>query len=416
MFQLTIIIILTVFISDIILSTLNYRYRNQPIPENVADVYNEEGYRKWLNYTMEIFRLSIFVKILNRTVLILFLTLDLFPAIAKVASSFSTDPVIQTILFLGIYSCITYVLSIGFRLYRTFNIEERYGFNKSTIKIFLLDQLKSIMLTVTLGGAILYILLHLYQLKGSRALVYAWLFVIPLILTINILYTKIFVRIFNKLTPLPEGELYEKVKALIKSTGYKLGKISVMDASKRSSRLNAFFSGFGNFKHIILYDTLLEKCSTDEIISVLAHEIGHAKQKDALRNFFISMVQLGVYLAFLKFFLTSKPLAAAFGFPEVHIGFALIIFGILMEPFGILLGIPLTALSRKAEYKADAFAAKSGYRHAMISALKVLARENFSNLTPHPLVVKLTYSHPPVSQRINALSKSDKEEKTNSEK
>jgi STE24 endopeptidase len=176
-----------------------------------------------------------------------------------------------------------------------------------------------------------------------------------------------------------------------------------MNASKRSARLNAFFSGFGKFKHIVLYDTLLEKCGTDEIVAVLAHEIGHARHKDVLRNFFISMVQISVYLLLLTFFLSSSTLARSFGFEQTHLGFALILFAILAEPFGILLGIPLSAMSRTAEFRADRFAAQAGYQTAMISALKILARENFSNLTPHPAVVKMTYSHPPVSQRIEAL-------------
>lgn len=404
MFQLTIIVILIMFTIDITLSILNYKYRNQPVPSNVIDVYNEEEYKNWLQYTMEVFRLSIFVKIMNTTVLILFLLFDVFLLIADITKNLTTDPIIQTILFLGIYMIINYILGIGFTIYRTFNIEERYGFNRSTVRIFLMDQLKSILMTVILGGTLLYILLYLYQAVGNRALIYAWLIFMILILTMSILYTKVFIRLFNKLTPLPEGELYEKVKDLVKNTGYVLGKISVIDASKRSARLNAFFSGYGKFKQIIVYDTLLEKCSTDEIISVLAHEIGHSKHKDVLRNLLITMVQLGVYLAFLRFFLSSTFFSTVFGFSEIHIGFALILFGILSEPFGILLGIPLTAFSRKAEYKADAFAAEAGYRLAMISALKILSRENFSNLTPHPLVVKLTYSHPPVSLRIKALS------------
>jgi STE24 endopeptidase len=390
---------------EITLSLLNYQHRNQPIPENVADVYNEDNYQKWLQYTMETHRLSILTKIMNTAVLILFLILGVFPALAGFADGYTTDPILQTLLFLGFYFTIKFFLAIGFSWYRTFSIEARYGFNRSTVHTFLMDQLKSIFLTLAVGGTILYALLYLYLQMGSGFLFYAWLMVMFLILTVNVLYTKVFIRIFNKLTPLPEGELQNKIAALAKNTGYEIKKISVMNASKRSAKLNAFFSGFGKFKHIVLYDTLLEKCGTDEIVSVLAHEIGHAKHKDVLRNFFISMIQITVYLALLTFFLSSTTLSTAFGFSDVHLGFAIILFGILTEPFGILLGIPLSSLSRKAEYRADGFAAESGYKDAMISALKILARENYSNLTPHPLVIKMTYSHPPVSQRIEALSK-----------
>jgi STE24 endopeptidase len=403
MFPLTIAVILAVFILEMTLSTLNYRYRNQPIPENVTDVYKEADYNKWLKYTMETHRLSNLAKILNTGVLILFLVTGAFPALAKAAEGFVTDPILQTLVFLGLYSVIAFFLGIGFKWYRTFSIEARYGFNKSTVQTFLLDQVKSIVLLVSVGAGVLFVLLHLYLRMGRGFVFYGWLIIMMLVLTMNILYTKVFIRLFNKLEPLPEGELKAKIEILAEKTGYEIRKISVMNASKRSARLNAFFSGFGKFKHIVLYDTLLEKCSTDEIVAVLAHEIGHAKHKDVLRNFFISMVQISVYLLLLTFFLSSSTLARSFGFEQTHLGFALILFAILAEPFGILLGIPLSAMSRTAEFRADRFAAQAGYQTAMISALKILARENFSNLTPHPAVVKMTYSHPPVSQRIEAL-------------
>ncbi len=403
MFVLTIIVIKTVFVVDITLSILNYKYRHQPIPQNVSDVYDEPNYHKWLAYTMETHRLSILIKIVNTVVLLLFIALGFFPALAGIANQYAADSVLQTLLFMAIYFGISYLLNLGFDWYRTFTIEERYGFNQSTVKTFILDQVKSIILTAVLGGAILYILLQLYIQAGNRFILYAWLFIMLVVLVVNVLYTKVFVRIFNKLSPLQDSELKDKIVSLAQLTGYEVKKISVTDASKRSARLNAFFSGFGRFKHIVLFDTLLEKCSTDEIVSVLAHEIGHAKHKDVLRNLLISMVQISVALAVLSFFLASDTMAQAFGFAEVHLGFAIILFSILVEPFGILLGIPLSALSRKAEYKADGFAAEASDPDSMIGALKVLARENFANLTPHPLVVKVTYSHPPISQRIQSL-------------
>ncbi len=403
MFTLTIFIILTMFAIDLSLSILNYRHRHSPIPDNVADVYDKKDYARWLDYTMEVFRLSIIVKVTDTILLLVFLFAGLFPKIASITEQWTRNPIISTMLFLALYGVISYVLGVGFKLYRTFNIEERYGFNTTTTRTFVTDQIKSIGLTIVLGGLLLYPLLYLYMKMGNRALGYAWLLIVSVSLAINLLYTKVFIRLFNKLTPLEEGELYDSVQALAKTTGYTVKEISIMDASKRSARLNAFFSGFGKFKHIILFDTLIEKCSTDEIVSVLAHEIGHAKHKDVLQNFFISTIQMGFYLSILTFFLSSTSFAKAFGFVGPHMGFAMILFGILMEPLGLMLSIPLSAHSRKAEYKADAFAAESGYKEAMICALKILSRENFSNLTPHPLLVKLTYSHPPVTDRIRAL-------------
>jgi len=404
MFTFTILIILAVFFLDLLLSTLNYRHRNHPVPDNVSDVYDQSDYDKWLKYTMENHRISMIEKVFDTVLLILFLSFGLFPVLAGLADGLAKNLVFQTLFFLGFYGAISFVLGIGFHWYRTFSIEERYGFNQSTIKTFILDQLKSILLTIFLGGGIVYALLNLYLHMGNRFILYAWLMMVSITLLINLLYTKLFVRLFNKLTPLPPGELFDNINNLAVSTGYEVKKISVMDASKRSSKLNAYFSGFGKFKQIVLFDTLIEKCSPDEIVSVLAHEIGHAKHKDVLRQFFISTVQMSVVLVLLTFFLSSDELSQSFGFQAVHMGFALILFGILLEPVGIVAGIPLTYISRKAEYQADAFAAASGYRDAMISALKVLARENFANLTPHPLVVRMTYSHPPISQRIEALN------------
>jgi STE24 endopeptidase len=305
---------------------------------------------------------------------------------------------------------VSYALGIGFSIYQTFSIEERYGFNKSTVKTFLIDQVKSLLLAVILGGPLGYLLLSMYLGMGNEFILYSWLLFMALSLIINLLYTRVFIRLFNRLTPLPDGELKEKIEALARKTGYGIKGISVMDASKRSSRLNAFFSGFGRFKQIVLFDTLVGKLSADETVAVLAHELGHARHRDVLKNFLLSAVQTAAYLALLTFFMSSGDFSMAFGFSDVHLGFAIILFGILMEPLGILLGIPLAAISRKAEYRADRFSAETAGKEPMTSALKVLARENFSNLTPHPLVVIMSYSHPPITDRITAISSVERKE------
>lgn len=405
MFLFTLIIILAMFTFDIILDVLNYKHRNKPVPANVKDVYNEEEYKKWHQYTMEVFKLNIITKVIKTIILLMFLAFQWYPKLVGVANNMTENVILQSLLFLGLYTMISYLVGIGFNIYRTFNIEERYGFNKTTTKTFITDQIKSMLLTIILGGALLFLILTLFDNLGLTAIIYAWIIVITITLLINVLYTRVFIKLFNKVTPLEEGELYDKVKVLASDLGYGIKSISVMDASKRSTRLNAFFSGFGRFKSIVLYDTLIEKCSTDEIISVLAHEIGHAKYKDTLRGLLIGFVQMAVYLSVLAFFLSSTSFAQAFGFEGIHYGFAFILFTILIEPIGLLQSAPLSALSRKAEYRADKVAVDAGYKEAMISALKVLARENFANLTPHPLLVKLTYSHPPITQRIEAINK-----------
>ncbi|WP_430882517.1 M48 family metallopeptidase [Fusibacter sp. JL216-2] len=403
MFAFTISIILIAFAVDIALTILNYRNRHAPVPKNVDDVYNENDYKKWLQYSMEITKVSMIQKITGRTIIIVFLIMGVFPLIAEYTSRLTQNTIFQSLLFLALYGMIEYIVSIGFQVYRTFSIEQRYGFNTSSLKTFVLDQVKTALMSAVLGGSILYIVLHLYSRLGNQSIIYSWGLIVMVSLAINILYTRVFVKIFNKLTPLTQGPLYDKTKELARSTGYEIEKISIMDASKRSTKLNAYFSGFGNFKQIILYDTLVEKCSNNEIISILAHEIGHFKNKDIIRNFAVMIVQSACFLYVLSFFLSSDQFATAFGFTSAHYGFSIILFNILMEPIGILLNIPMSYFSRKAEYRADAFAAKTTDATDMVSALKVLARENYSNLTPHPLVVKMTYSHPPISERIKAI-------------
>lgn len=403
MYLLTIAIVLALFLLDIILLTLNYRHRTQPIPASVSDVYNLHDYKQWLSYTMEKFRLSIFSKIVSTAILLVMISFKIFPRLALITDHLTRGIIWSTLLFLGIYGALYYVSSIGFRLFQTFNIEARYGFNTTTIQTFISDQIKGLILGALFGGGLISLLLYLYLRLGTGAIFYAWIITMSIILIMNLLYTRLFIRLFNQLTPLPEGELYEKSTQLASNLGYEIRKISVIDASKRSTKINAYFTGFGRFKSIILYDTLLEKCHTDEIVSVLAHEIGHAKNFDVLKNLLLSGIQIGGYLVLLGFFLSSESFATVFGFESIHYGFAIVLFGILVAPISILLNIPLSAMSRKAEYKADACAADSGYGDGLCSALKVLARENFANLTPHPLVVKLTYSHPLVSQRIEAI-------------
>lgn len=405
MFILTIMIILTIFAVDITLTLLNYNHRHKPIPQSVADIYDREAYEKWLKYTVEGFRLSMISKVVNTIILLCFLVFGLFNAIADFADRFSHNQVIQSLLFLAIYAVISYLLNIGFSIYRTFSIEERFGFNKTSVKTFITDQLKGGLLMTVLAGGLLYISMTLYLKLDNQALIYVWGIITGVSILLSFLYTKVFIKFFNKLTPLTSGELYDKTGELASNLGYEIKQIQVMDASKRSTKLNAFFSGFGRYKSVVLYDTLLETCTTEEIISILAHEIGHAKHHDVLKNMLVGMVQTALYLGLLGFFLSSDSFSAAFGFNETHLGFSIILFGILLEPIGLILGIPTSAMSRRAEYKADAAALKSGYSDAMVSSLKILARENFSNLTPHPLVVKMTYSHPPIAARIEALKK-----------
>jgi len=400
---ISVIIIMTAF--DIILSYLNYSYRNKPIPKNVSDVYSDNEYKKWLDYSMERRKIGIIETLYNTLILLIFFITGFFSYISNVAKTLSDSFIIQNLIFLFFYFLISYLLNIGFDIYKTFSIEERYGFNKTTSKTFIIDQLKSIGLTVVFGGALLYSVFYFHLSFRQQFVLYSGLLIISISIILNLLYTKVFIKIFNKLEPLEKNELYDEILHLANETGYEVGEISVIDASKRSSRLNAFFSGFSKFKQIVLYDNLIDKFSSEEVISVLAHEIGHYKHRDIIKNIIISVVQITAFIAILSFFFNYQPLYESFGFNTVHYGFGLILFSILIQPIMIVINIPLSFISRVAEYKADEYAIKHNGKENMISALKKLAKENFSNLNPHPVVVMFSYSHPPLHKRIEAIEK-----------
>jgi len=405
MFALVIVVLMGSFVLEMWLSILNYRNRLQPIPENVADVFEASRYQKWLSYTMDITKFAWVVKSLHTSLWLGLFVFGFFPWLQGLVSQWTPNLYWQSLFFLFFIFIISFLLDIPMNYHRQFSIEAKYGFNKTTNKTFIGDTIKSFLLSVILGGALLYLFQILNTKLGVWFYVTAWSAIIFIQFIVNFLYTKVFIKIFNKLSPLEEGELKEKILAFAKQTGYEVGAISVMDASRRSTKLNAFFSGFGRFKQVVLYDTLVKELSSDEVVAVLAHEIGHSKHKDIQKNFLLSALVSLIYIGVIGSLVSSLAFAQAFGFATANFAFGIILFLVFLQPLDTLLGIPMSALSRRAELRADAFVAQHGYQEAMISALKVLARTNLSNLTPHPLVVKLTYSHPPMSERIQAITK-----------
>ncbi|QVK18479.1 M48 family metallopeptidase [Mycoplasmatota bacterium] len=398
------LIVLT-FLFDAWLSILNYRNKDAEIPEEVKDVYDQDAYQKWLQYNMENFRLSMISRTIRLIIIISLLIFRVFPIFNDIAIDLTNSIHLQTLIFLGIYFIIDFVIGIFFSYYKQFTIEEKYGFNKSTKKTFVFDKIKVLILSIIFGGGLIYLLSLLYHNVGDLFYIYAWISIVVIILIINLLYVKLIVPIFNKLRPLDEGELKDKIINFANKVGYEITKISIIDASKRSTKLNAFFSGFGKFKQVVLYDTLIEKMNSDQIVSVLAHEIGHAKHKHIIKNIFIMMITISLYLAVLLFSVKSDSVSTAFGFDNAHFGFGLIIFMLLISPISIILEAIVSRISRKFEYVADHYASVNGYKVEMQEALKILGRENYDNLTPHPLFVALKYSHPPIAYRIRAIRK-----------
>jgi len=406
-FAVAAVLVLT-FLFDIAVSTLNYRQRRKPIPGIVRGIYDPGEYTRWLNYSMEGYRLGMVRKTVNFLILFGLLVFGVFGVFEAWAGALVSHSVLQTLIFIGIYGLLSMLIDIPFDYYSSFIIEERYGFNRTTRKTFLLDILKSILVgTLIFGG--LAAALNAVFLQFQDALwtfaAAAWAVVSVVMVVFFVLQTKVFVKVFNKLTPLPEGELKGKIEALAKKAGFKVSAISVMDASRRSTKLNAFFSGLGKTREVVLFDTLVEKMSDDQVLAVLAHELGHAVHKDAPRLLLQQMGIFALYAAVIAVILQSDPLAQAFGLTGVHFGFALVLFFILISPINLLLSVPTNYLSRRAEYRADAFSAEHVDKQQMIGALKVLVKENFANLNPHPLAVWLHYSHPTMADRLGALEK-----------
>lgn len=406
-FYMILSIILGMFVFEFLISVLNYRYKNQPIPENVQGLYDKDKYHKWLEYSMANFKFGIVSNTISTAAMLLLLSLGAFGFFEELSIEVTSSALLQTLFFLLMYYVISFIMALPLSYYRVFKIEESFGFNKMTKKLFVIDKIKSFILTVVFGGGIISLLFVIFE-----AFTNIWIFiliayvVIFAVMLLLFLFNGVFVRLFNKLTLLEEGSLKEKIDALAVSLGFEVKRIYVMDGSRRSTKLNAFFSGLGKTKEVVLFDTLIEKSTEDQILAVLAHELGHATHKDTLKGLIQQLFVIGLYVLVLGFILTTADLHTAFYLSNVHFGFSIILMSILLSPVNTLLGLYTNYVSRIHEYKADAFAAKHTSKEAMISALKLLVVENFANLTPHPLYVKLYYSHPPISSRIASVEAS----------
>ena len=388
---------------DVFTRILNLKAKKQPVPENVRDVYDEASYENWQSYSAEHERIGFLRMGVLFALVLALLVGGVFARLAEFAKDLTDSVYLETLIFFGVLALASGVVSFFFRYYKTFSIEERYGFNRSTKKIFFRDRLMSLFLGSVLGGGLLLLVQSIYVRFDAEFFFVAFVAVLAVFAFLNLFGVKLFLPLFNKLTPLEEGELRSRIEQLAEAENYEIKKISVMDASKRSSKLNAFFSGFSRFKNVVLFDTLFDKMNDDEILAVLAHEIAHSKHKDVLKRLFFSAGTLAIMLLLLYLFLSWGALYRAFGLEEESFAFGVLLFFIVVHPVALSISVFENAVSRKAEYKADAFAAKRVGKEPMQSALKVLARANYSNLTPHPVYVFLHYSHPPIDRRVKAL-------------
>lgn len=395
------IIMTVVWLYKLLLNIIQWRSAGHPTPANVADVYDRETYQTWRAYHAEKCRLGIAQ---NTVSFIVDILLILFNVFAAFAGLFPQTPFTQMFGVLLLSSLET-VFLLPFFYYDTMVIEEKYGFNRSTKKTFWLDQLKSAVIGLVVILIMGSLLMGIHRALGNWLVPVFAAAMTLFALAVSFLYP-VFSKIFNKFTPLEDGELKEKLTGLLEKHGYRVRAIQVMDASKRSTKSNAYFSGFGKMKTIVLYDTLIEAMTTDEICAVFAHEMGHGLHKDTLKNQLLAFAQMLLLAVLAWLTLRSAELFVPFGFTGLNYGFALLLItGVEFALVAPLFGLLVNAFSRRAEYRADAQAVQEGYGEALISALKKLARENFSDLSPSPLLVKLEYSHPPLSQRIAAIEK-----------
>ncbi|WP_139957815.1 M48 family metallopeptidase [Flavicella sediminum] len=405
LFYILVGITLINFLKEEILSNLNAKHFNDDLPKELTDVYDAEEYKKSQNYKLENHQFSQYSSGFSLVLTLAFFFFDGFMFLDQFVRSLSENEILITLYYLGIMALGSDILSTPFSYYKTFVIEEKFGFNKMTKKLFFLDKLKGWFLMLALGGLLLAAVTWFYTQTGNLFWLYTWLLIGLFSVFINLFYSSLIVPLFNKQTPLEAGELKTKLEALATKVGFKLDKIFVIDGSKRSTKANAYFSGFGPKKRIVLYDTLIKDLTPDEIVAVFAHEVGHNKRKHTLFNLVASILLTGLTLFILSLLIGNPLLSQALKIPTPSFHIGLITFSILYTPISELTGLIMNVISRIFEYQADNFAKIHTNGEHLISSLKKLSKNSLSNLTPHKWSVFLYYSHPTLLQRIQNLRK-----------
>ncbi len=402
------IIILFAIIGEYILSTLvrnlNLKALDPNLPQEFSDVYDEEKYRKSQEYTRTNSRFSYLTSSFSILLTLGVILLGVFNFADESVRSFGYGNIITGLLFFGILTLASDLLTTPFSLYRNFVIEEKFGFNKMTLRTFVTDKLKGYSLMLILGVPIMSLILYFFETFGNTAWLYAWGLIAGFSLAMQPLFNLVIAPMFNKFTPLEKGPLLDKIKAYVEKVEFPVSRVDVMDGSKRSSHSNAYFSGLGKNKRIALFDTLIEKQNDDEILAVIAHEVGHYKRKHIHKGIIFGILQSGIMLFLLSLFINNRQLFDAFKMQELSVYASLLFFTMLYSPIDMIVSILFNINSRKHEFEADQFSAETtGKPQHLISGLKKLSAENLGNLTPHWLNVFLNYSHPPVIDRITKL-------------
>ncbi|MBL4644078.1 MAG: M48 family metallopeptidase [Flavobacteriaceae bacterium] len=405
LFYILIAILIVNFIIDKVLDILNSRHFDDVIPSELEDVYEKEEYEKSQAYKKTNAKFSTITGLFSLVLTLSFFFFDGFKYVDEIARNYSSNTILITLIFFGIILIGSDLINTPFSMYKTFVIEEKFGFNKTTKKTFVFDKIKGLLMTVVLGGGLLALIVWFYEFSGSNFWIYAWVVVAIFSVFMNMFYSKLIVPLFNKQKPLEDGALKTAIEDYAQKVGFTVNNIFVIDGSKRSTKANAYFSGFGKQKRITLYDTLIHDLETEEIVAVLAHEVGHYKRKHIVFNLTSSILLTGFTLWLLSLFVSLPIFSEALGvaIPSFHIG--LIAFGILYSPISEITSLFMNIMSRKFEYQADDYAKATFSAKALITSLKKLSKNSLSNLTPHAAYVFMHYSHPTLLQRVLNLNK-----------
>lgn len=405
LFYIIITILVAQFILETVLDYLNAQHYNDPLPDELNNIFNAEEYKKSQAYKKTNYRFGLLTSTFSLLLTLGFLVLGGFEWVDQLTRSITDNPILIALLFFGIIMIGSDIVTLPFSYYATFVIEEKFGFNKTTRATFFMDKLKGWGMMAIVGGGVLALIIWFFEWAGSNFWIYAWALVAVFTLFMNLFYSRLIVPLFNKLTPLEAGGLKTKIENYAENVGFELQNIFVIDGSKRSTKANAYFSGFGKEKRITLYDTLINDLEEEEIVAVLAHEVGHYKKKHIVFNLAASILVTGLTLFLLSLFINNPEVSLAIGVSQPSFHAALIGFGILYSPISEVTGLIMNHLSRKFEYQADDYAKNTYAASPLITSLKKLSKNSLSNLTPHPAYVFMHYSHPPLIARIRNLKR-----------
>ena len=402
-FYVIVVFLCVDFLIERILESLNRSAMSPRLPESLRGIYDEREYSRFQNYKRENDRFGLLSSSFSFLVTLIFLCAGGFGWYNVWITDITDSVLWQTLLFMGGLALISGLIGLPFDWYATFHIEEKYGFNKTTPKIYLADLIKGMLVSAVVGGVLLAAIVGFYIWMGDRFWLYAWGLITVFSVFMSMFYSQLIVPLFNKQTPMENGVLRDKIQAFALKAGFKLDNIYVIDGSKRSTKANAYFTGLGPKKRIVLYDTLIQDLTGDEIVAVLAHEVGHYKKRHTLQFMAASVLQTGFMLWLFSLCVNQPALSEALGGDGNYFQLGLVAFVLLYSPVGMILGLFMNMWSRKNEYEADAYVATQGQGEALVAGLKKISVKSLSNLTPHPAYEWVYYSHPSLLKRIGAI-------------